>query len=174
MTDTLTLTEQLAQWNRRATAPMHALNRSMGNSEGWATTLVAACADPKTQSAASWLLLQHLAADDAVLSGADSSALIGHLTMLSAWDAQLHALQILPKLVIAADKADAVNSFVTPLLASNRKLVRAWANYGLAMVAAQHDRFKAGALTTLGEALERETTGSVRVRVKRGIALLTS
>ncbi|MEL7121830.1 MAG: hypothetical protein AAFO07_20450, partial [Bacteroidota bacterium] len=81
------------------------------------------------QTATTWLIKHHYDQKQS-LNQHQIDNLLGISTELVHWEAQLHVLQLLPKVKISETILPIVDEFVNNCLESKKKFVRAWAYQG--------------------------------------------
>ena len=121
--------------------------------------------DRKAQSAATWLI-KRMTGSGATLSARQTETLLDLFSSEIHWQARLHLLQMLDRLVIPAERAPSLWDVLMRLTEAENKFVRAWSYFGLAVLARQHPDFRAEALALLA-AGEGDTAASVRARIRR-------
>ena len=82
------------------------------------------------------------------------------------WDGQLHILQIMSRLPIAASQQKEVENFLLKSITSNVKFVRAWAYDGFYQLACQHPEYRPQAEILFNDAIENDAAPSVIARVR--------
>lgn len=137
------------------------------------STLAALLAEQDYQRGASWLLKHHID-NGHVMDRNDVQICYSSLDKLTHWDTHLHILQTMHALPIDTAHKEAVHSFLTKNVTSKRTLIRAWSYTGFVILARQFQEYRAEAHTLLKRAKEVETAGSIRVRIRRGLAELAA
>ena len=117
-------------------------------------------------AAATWLL-KRFQEQGYVYSEEETAGLLGLFDSVGPWEAKLHLLQTLPRLVIPEDWAPALWTLVKgeDFLQSPNKFVRAWSYNALAVLATQHPAYRRDAAALLAAAQEDEAA-SVRARLR--------
>lgn len=142
-------------------------------SSNFTSTLAALLAEQDYQRGASWLLKHHIDNGHAVKRD-DAQICYTSLDKLTHWDTQLHILQTMHALPIDATHKAAVHRFLTKNMTSKRTLIRAWSYAGFVILARQYEEYRAEARVLLEQAKEVETAGSIKVRVRKGLAELAA
>ena len=161
--------------------PLHLLQADAGLSVGELASLASALAptpdtiaqlcdiaqdgDHKLQSAATWLI-KRLTEKGVAIPASPAERLINLLIAGAGWQARLHILQIIDKLQIPAERADALWHCLNGQLQGSNKFIRAWSYHGLAALANQHQAYRGRALILL-ERGEGDEAASVRARIRR-------
>ncbi|MBT8258065.1 MAG: hypothetical protein KJO49_06305 [Bacteroidia bacterium] len=86
--------------------------------------------DINLQAASTWLIKHHYDSGEE-LNETQIDRLIGISSELVQWEAQLHILQILPKIEFATEQLILIDDFARRCLKSENKFVRAWAYQGM-------------------------------------------
>ena len=126
---------------------------------------------PALQRGATWLLKHHLEITGNTLAPPLNDRVYAHVSTLDHWEAKLHILQCMSQLPISNKCVSKVETFLRNCLANKAKFVRAWAYSGFHLLATQHPQFQQEAELLFDQALQHETAGSVKVRVRRAIKL---
>ncbi len=166
------LADALSQWDGRTTRVMADLYATQHSAPDFLDTLVGCCADDRSQRGATWVLKHFFERATLELTPAQQDGFFAAWADLVDSDAQLHVMQSLQFVKVPEGHVDAVHDYLTARLASPRKLLRAWAYWGLAQLAHDHAGLRDATRLTLADAFERETAGAVRVRIRRGLVLL--
>jgi len=165
------LERTLSSWDGKATAPLEQAYETYRNEPHFLEHLVDLCEAPTCQRGATWLLKHHF---DRKGQLSDELA-ARHLTaipLFDHWEAKLHFLQCFEHLRISEDAKVPLNRFIESEVTSANKFVRAWACYALAIFALRFPEHKEHALDTLKQAGNRETAGSVKVRIRKALEKL--
>lgn len=157
---------RLMQFDGRAITLLAEAETAFREQPGYRSALVRLAADPEDtiSSAATWLLKSWLE-KGGVISTKQTSELCFKLAGVTSWQAQLHLCQSVRFLAVARDEADAVHSWLMPLLARDRPFVRAWSLDALASLARQHSHLHAAFAKALEHA-EQDEAASVRARAR--------
>ncbi len=139
----------------------------------FASTLAALLSEQDYQRGASWLLKHHID-NGHVMDRDDAQTCYTSLDKLTHWDTHLHILQIMHALAIDTADKETVHSFLTKNVTSKRTLIRAWSYTGFVILARQYEEYRAETHTLLKRAKEVETAGSIKVRIRRGLAELAA
>ncbi len=121
--------------------------------------------EQKLQSGATWLL-KRLAEKGGELDPAQTTALLSALARQSGWEAKLHILQMLDKLRIPGTEAAALWHTLEPLTGHKKRLLRAWAYHGLAVLGQQHTAYRGAAVQWLAQG-DSDAAASVQARIRR-------
>lgn len=159
------LVERLAAWDGRDVALLEEVyDLHAGLGDFVAQALEAAAGDERGQSGGTWMLKRRLE-EGGRLDAQETARFFGLLGALTAWEAQLHALQSMPYLTISARSRPGVERFVRAALESEATFVRAWAYTGLFELASTFDELRAEADRLMDAGLE-EGPASVRARIR--------
>ena len=168
------LGEALASWDGKDIAAAKRIYANWSEDAAFLDTLIRECSSEHRQVAASWLIKHHHEHHKLALSARQIDTLVGAAEKLKNWVGRLHFLQILEDLPISNRHRNALEDFVEQCLSNEKTLVRAWALYGLAVLGNQYADFKPEALARLTMAKNAETAGSIKVRVRKGLELLST
>ncbi|MEP3277581.1 MAG: hypothetical protein ABJN26_19270 [Stappiaceae bacterium] len=158
------LKQQLLVLDGTSTAFLKQLSFRFGSEDAFATKLVSFLTEPALQNGASWLLKDYLERDG-TLDRATDGAFMQQLATLKHWSAQLHALQCVPYLEIAAADKHLLESFLKKCISSENKFVRAWAYNGFYALSCQHAEYQDMVRPMLQKGLESEAA-SVKARIR--------
>ena len=166
----MTLKSEIASWNKRSHDEIEDIYQRFGESKDFSLQLAEMIGDPELQLGATWLLKHHLEQLKFKV-GQKVEPKVADLIFESIhgfchWESRLHILQIMDHLPIAKDKLKAVEYFVRECLVAENKFVRAWGFTGFCQIAEQYPDYKLEAKQLLQYALENETAGSVKARVR--------
>lgn len=128
------------------------------------------CQDEKLQVSTSWLIKYHYD-NKGSISNDLLQQFFEQLVLPEHWEAQLHLLQLLPKLQIQYSWIPIIEKLVRRGLESPVKFVRAWAIQGLYELSSLEPAFKDELLGRCQLAMETESA-SIRSKVKKIIRLL--
>ena len=97
----------------------------------------------------------------------DVSALLAAGQAAQSWPAQLHVLQMLPRLSLDETTAASAYALALRALQSERPMLRAWGYAAVDQVGGHSAAFRKEAAQILAKARQIETAGSIRARLKR-------
>ena len=163
----------LSDWDAKRTEPLEAAFRKFHSDPEFLQSLVDLCEVTSCQSGATWLLKHHFDTTGTPMTPALTGKHLSTLHRIEHWEAELHIFQYLERLDIPADAEDTLDAFVENALSSKNKLVRAWAFYGLAVVATRFSAKKTLAFETLTAAQAVEPAASVKVRIRKALEKLS-
>ena len=162
----------IAQWDGKSASAIKAVYDRFHDRERFNDDLIALMENETSQAGATWLLKHHCETKHVELSEEQRRSYQAKWKNLSHWEAQLHVLQCMEYIPIDASQKANVHSFLQRCLASEKKFVRAWAYSGSARLALAIPDYRSETHALLVEAHEKESAGSVRVRVRKGLELL--
>lgn len=168
------LEAELAAWDGKDTGVLEALFRKKQRDREFLQSLITACNTQGLQRGATWLLKHHLERADAPLSAALTRRHLAQLAGIEDWQAKLHVLQYLDRLDLPEDAEPELLAFVEEALLSARTLVRAWGYSGLAVLARRFPHRRETTRQLLTSAKTSETAGSVKVRIRKALELLSA
>lgn len=166
------LQEVLASWDGKATDPLEKVYEACRHEPDFLDTLIEFARSPDCENAATWLLKHTFDCRHANLSPNQSARHLSGLAALSHWEAKLHFLQYLEHLHLSESDQEPLLKFIEPELRSGNKFLRAWAHYALAIHAECFPAQRQYAVDTLTRARDRETAGSVKVRIRKALKKL--
>lgn len=169
-----TLLAGIGAWNGKDTKVLETLFEDQRDAPDVPAELVHLCGDAALQRGATWLLKHHLERADAPLSAALTRRHLAQLAGIEDWQAKLHILQYLDRLDLPEDAEPELSAFVEEALLSARTLVRAWGYSGLAVLARRFPHRRETTRQLLTSAKTSETTGSVKVRIRKALELLSA
>ncbi len=120
---------------------------------------------PDLQTAATWLIKHHYD-QKKELENTMLSPLLKASKDFEDWGAQLHILQILPKLILEKEVLPYIEELARKGLASDKKFVRTWAYQGLFEVSKYIPELKEEVLFVCQRAMDIESA-SVKARVRK-------
>ncbi len=170
---TRSLRTNVSEWNGKDTAVLERLFNARSGDPEFLPELVQLCSDTDLQRGATWLLKHFLEKKGRSLSAALTRTHLAQLPHIGDWQARLHVLQYLEHLDLQANAEKPVSDFLETTLTSDNKFVRAWAWYGLAVLAHNFPRRAEHTVQRLTGEIARETAGSVKVRIRKALKLLT-
>ncbi|MES0812585.1 hypothetical protein ABLO27_24040 [Roseibium sp. SCPC15] len=162
----------LVSWDGKLTKPLEDAFAAYRSDPGFLNSLIGLSENESCERASTWLLKHHFDTKGERLSIDQSRKHLAILPHIRHWEAKLHVLQYLEQLELPVEAETTLNDFLTEALASENKLVRAWAYYGLATLACRFPSRKMSALELLTSAQERETAGSIKVRIRKALKKL--
>lgn len=171
------LEQKLLEYDGRNVDPFREVAELLEESDAGLEEILGLLERPESelQVGASWVL-KELVDQGRSLTDDEAARARGLLWAVEEPFARLHLLQLLPTLLGDGSEGPAEiepelwGACVRDTEADNR-FVRAWAFYGLGLVAARDERYRPEAEARLAAAAESET-GAVRVRVRRARELL--
>ncbi|MBO6758183.1 MAG: hypothetical protein JJ902_17740 [Roseibium sp.] len=167
------LEDDLHAWDGKSVSRLQAIYKSAIGLPDLVARLIELCARPETEVGATWLLKHHLERQDLTMTATDSIRVAGLLSDLSDWQAQLHLFQIADRSDMTQGTRPAWEAFIRAGLMSDRKLIRAWSYYALAVLAARFTDLRAEARGILQDAMDQETAGSIKVRLRKALGKLS-
>ena len=137
-----------------------------GLDAGAIAALIEVCArdSEKHQVGATWLLKAHLERGHRLTASAVADFVAARAT-LTAWEARLHACQLVRHLEVAAVDLGPLTRFLDSALEGGRPFLRAWACDALVHLADRHGRLREAAGRAL-QVAERDPAASVRARAR--------
>jgi len=162
----MTLKADITAWDMKSRDVINDVYLRHCNDSDFVQVLVNLMQDVALQRAATWLLKHHIEQTRASINPAMVNEIYQNIDKVKHWESRLHILQIMEHLPITTANLKAVEYFVRDCLAADNKFVRAWAFTGFCQIAAQFPAYKTEAKQVLDYALENETAGSVKARVR--------
>ncbi|WFE90296.1 hypothetical protein K1718_02790 [Roseibium porphyridii] len=167
-----TLRTILSAWDGKDTGKLEALFESERANPVFVQALVGLCEIEDCQRSATWLLKRHFDLKGPPLPEDLTRQHLGLLAKISHWEAKLHVLQYFEKLQLSLAPYGELEGFVETGTRSDNKFVRAWAYYGLAVLALSYPEMIDRVRNILTDARDVETAGSVRVRIRKALEKL--
>lgn len=127
------LEKELENWDGKNMDAIKAVYFNYGQDSNFSNDLIMLCEKlPSMHIATTWLLKHHLENKKTLTpSAVDRFCLLSNV--LEHWEAQLHFLQILPKVNLNPKHAEILLPFIDKMLISSNKFVKAWAFNALAI-----------------------------------------
>jgi len=164
----MSLKKVLADWDGKSANDIKAIFTAYHSMKGFQANLIVLINqsnDLALQKAASWLLKYQLESGTSI-STANVKKVYGALPSLTGWESQLHILQCIPYMPIAAAEKKAVELFLRQCLSHDNKFVRAWAYNGFFELACQYDAYREETEHFFSLALKDEAA-SVKARIRQ-------
>ena len=164
------LAESIRGWDGKSVDAIKRIHDRFAKQPDYLERLVHLAADPDLETGATWLLKHYLEQTKQPL-GPDLSARFAALASgLGGWEARLHSLQIVPRLILAEPQAvEALLRFALDCRADANKFVRAWAYSAMYLLALEHPVPRAEVRAILQEAANTEQAASAKVRLRRAL-----
>ena len=156
---------ELQRWDGKQVDLLKRFYLEWSSRGGFVEHLLEALKGPDTERAASWLIKHHLEHDQ-TLDAAEAGRLFACCGSLADWQAQLHVLQTLHWLPIAARDRKRLELFVRTCLSHNKPFVRAWAYSGMDILARRFPALRHEVDAMLSMAMTDEPA-SVRARIRQ-------
>ncbi|MET1416163.1 hypothetical protein ABVF61_28095 [Roseibium sp. HPY-6] len=166
------LHQVLSEWDGKDTAPLERSYASFQAETDLVGYLVDLGEDERCQRGATWLLKHHLEKSGSGLPEQLAAKHAAFAPKLTDWEARLHFLQYFEHLQIPEHLEDPLRQMIDNGLTSENKFLRAWSHYALAVLAQRFPAHESKALKILRTAGERETAGSVKVRIRKALEKL--
>lgn len=162
-----TLIAALEAFDGKAVSILSEARKRFEAQPGFYTALVRLAADDAAHisEGATWLIKDCLSTGGS-LSAGDVDVLLGHVSKITAWQAQLHICQSFEYLQVPPVHADAVFTWLQPLLIAKRPFLRAWSMDALQHLSRRSGLFEAQALTARNRA-KQDDAASVRARARK-------
>ena len=164
----MSLIADIASWDMKSRLDITDIYDRYSSEFEFTREIVDAISQVELQRGATWLLKQYLS-DGNTIGLSQTEAIYSRLDDLDHWESQLHILQCSPFLQIPETRLPIVESFLRACIKSERKFVRAWAYSGFFELAAQYPVFQNEAVLLLETALEMESAGSVKARIRKAL-----
>ena len=163
-----TLEKELEIWDGKKTDIIKAIYLKYEQSPDFSSVLIQVCEQQKPlQMAASWLLKHHLE-NGQTFTLAETERFCKLSKHLETWEAQLHFLQILPKIDLNSQHLELLLPFIDQMLSSSNKFVKAWAYNALAISTRLVPELWPEMKTRFDFALEEESP-SVKARIRKAL-----
>lgn len=161
--------QALDQFDGKHTAPLESLAGRLSPDARTLTELcrIARTGTTKQQGAATWIL-NHLTDRGPSLKPTQTKRILALLGDVSAWEAAVHLLKMLPKMSIPKENRATLHRDLRALIRDENKFVRAWAFNGVFVLADQYPEHQREAKKLLQIALLDEPA-SVKARVRNAI-----
>ena len=162
-----TLEQALARYDGKATDTLAEICTAFGDRRTFLSELVflATHQEATVADGATWLIKVQLD-DGARLTSAETEALLGHLSAITSWQAQLHICQSVRHFDVPAHLANNCADWFDALLTSDRPFLRAWSMDALQQLAQQNTELAERAAAALRDA-EQDPAASVRARARK-------
>ncbi len=162
-----TLEQALARYDGKATDTLAEVRAAFGDRRTFLSELVSFATHEEATVAdgATWLIKAQLD-DGARLTSSETEALLGHLSAITSWQAQLHICQSVRHFDVPAHLANTCADWFEELLTSDRPFLRAWSMDALQELALRNAELAERAETALAAA-EQDPAASVRARARR-------
>jgi len=164
----------VSEWDGNDTAVLEKLFDARCGDPEFLPELVQLCSCAELQRGATWLLKHHFDRNGPALPAALMEDHLAQFQTIEDWQARLHVLQYLEQLDVPEDAERPLSDFVETSLKSEKKFVRAWAWYGLAVLAHSYPGRIDKTVQRLTREYAQETAGSVKVRIRKALKMLGS
>ncbi|MCO7225957.1 hypothetical protein [Pleionea sp. CnH1-48] len=155
----------LQQWDNKDLDVLSGIYAEYHSSSRFVSSLLNYLSEGSLQTAASWLLLHHLA-QGANLSKKQSLKLFEQMSHLAHWQSCLHVLQSIQYLSIPSDGESLLYSFARAQLDSPNKFVRAWSYDALIRLADIESDYREEVASFVAMA-NRDEAASVKARIRQ-------
>ncbi len=162
----MTLQTDIATWNVKSATDIRAIYNRYAHTSRFCHTLINLCQHPDLERGSTWLLKHHCEQTKKPLTTKLAENLYTAAPKLQSWAARLHILQSMQHVPVPASRTRQAVRFLDACLASENKLVRAWAYSGYYELALTHPRFRTEASELLDDARNTETAPSILARVR--------
>ena len=162
-----TLEKALARYDGKATDALAEIRAAFGDRRTFLSELISLATHEEATVAdgATWLIKAQLD-DGARLTSAETEALLGHLSAITSWQAQLHICQSVRHFDVPAHLANSCADWFEALLTIDRPFLRAWSMDALQQLARRDAELTERAETALAAA-EQDPAASVRARARQ-------
>jgi len=160
------LRQKIGEFDGKATTLLGEAEAAFSEDEGYLDTLIALLSERQDHlaSGASWLIKSAIERGDDITEDQVIS-LVGRLSDVEDWSAQLHLCQVLRRLTVPCQVAGDLADWLMGLLDHERPFVRAWSLDALGAVALVHmtyaQRFNAAL-----DLAKQDEAASVRARAR--------
>ncbi len=162
----------IGRWDGKSPKPLERVFEECREDPLFPSTLVSLCDSIEMQTGATWLLKHSYDTGGRPLSEDLTAKHLAGLACIQAWAAKLHVLQYLEHLEIPEQARANLTVFIRGAGTAENKFVRAWAYYGLALLACRFPDERARSRDILERAQAVETAGSIKVRIRKALARL--
>lgn len=162
----MTLQDEITAWDQKSREGIEAIYRQSASTPNFAEDLINLTSNPVTARGATWLLKHHLETENTQLDAALAAKYFRKIDHLQDWESKLHLLQSMEYLPVPASEKPRMEMFLRHCLEDDVKFVRAWAYSGFYHMARTFPEYQSAVMVLLEDALETETAGSVKARVR--------
>lgn len=162
------LAKALEAWDAKNTNKLQALYQEYLDHPNFLQILTDwSIRDLARQDASTWML-KHYLEDNQPYTRADIVSLLPALAVAKGWPAQLHLLQILPKVELRKEDFEILLPPIEQLIQSPNKFVKAWAYYDLGLASHYLPELKQEVADQFEIAFSIESA-AIKARIRRAI-----
>lgn len=163
------LEKLLSGWDGKATGPLKTAYETLRNRPELVDYLIELSEHPNCERGATWLLKHAFEQGEPQLSRERSERHLAGISGFGHWETRLHLLQYLDHLTIPDKAGTTLQAFILEALEAENRFLRAWAYSGLALHAERFPAHMREAIDRLDKAMTQETSGSVKVRIRKAL-----
>lgn len=158
------LREKIANWDGKTIAYLTDIYNLESSDPSFVNQLLELMGEKTLQSAATWLL-KHALENRASIDEVQAYRFYDKMDVLTAWQAKLHLLQLMPLLMVPETQKFRLAEFCRSSTVDENKFVRAWGYNGLYELANVYEDFREGLEIVFSAAMETEPA-SVKARLR--------
>lgn len=160
------LKSELAHWDGREMTLLQNIYAAHSNHPGFIQILTDwSIQNQELQNASTWLLKHYLDKKN-TMTRSQTIALLPALAVAKEWPAQLHLLQMLPRLPLAEPDIEILLAPIEDLMQDKVKFVKAWAYYAFALMTQFVPELRPEVEQVFQIGLENESA-AIKARIRR-------